>query len=87
MTLTNKDLNNLKDLMKVTIDEDETLVRKNHIKNLPTKDEFYEETLKILKKLDNLEESMDIVTDRQSDHGDRIEALEKIHPNGAHSLT
>lgn len=55
------------------------------IKNLPTKDEFFEETLKVLKKLDNLEEAMDIVSSRQTKHGDQIEALEKIHPHGSRS--
>ncbi|OGM13633.1 hypothetical protein A3A76_03035 [Candidatus Woesebacteria bacterium RIFCSPLOWO2_01_FULL_39_23] len=87
MSLTNKDLNNIKDLIKVTISEDETLVRKDDLKYLPTKDDFYEQTVKILKKLDNLEGSMDIVSERQSKHSDQIEALEKIHPNGMHSLS
>lgn len=56
MSLTSTDLKNVKDLLKSTIDEDDTLVRKDDIKHLPTKDEFFEETLKVLKKLDNLEE-------------------------------
>lgn len=41
MGLTDKDLKNIGILVKVTIEEDETLVRKDDIKHLPTKDEFY----------------------------------------------
>ncbi len=29
---------------------------------------------------------MDLISAAQSDHGDRIEALEKIHPQGKHGL-
>ena len=78
MTLTQTDLDEIETIVDEKIGE--------KTKNLPTKDEFYEQTVKILKKLDNLEESMDIVSERQSKHGDRIEALEKIHPKGKHVL-
>ena len=53
----------------------------------PTKDEFYEQTLKILKKLDDLEIEKDILSNHSTVHSDRIEALEKIHPKGKHTLT
>lgn len=79
MTLTQTDLDDIEKIVEETVDE--------KTKNLPTKDEFYEQSLKILKKLDNLEESMHIVSERQSKHGDQLEALEKIHPKGVHSLT
>ena len=77
--LTQNDLDKIEVIVEDKVDE--------KTKNLPTKDEFYEQTLKVLKKLDNLEESMDIVSSRQSEHSDQIEALEKIHPQGAHSAT
>jgi len=77
--LTQNDLDKIEEVVEKKVDE--------KTKNLPTKDEFYEQTLKVLKKLDNLEESMDIVSARQSEHGDQIEALEKIHPQGTHSAT
>lgn len=41
MTLTNDDFKGIKELVAQAIAEDETLVRKNDIKYLPTKDEFY----------------------------------------------
>lgn len=76
--LTQNDLDKIEVVVEKKVDE--------KTKNLPTKDEFYEQTLKVLKKLDNLEESMDIVSSRQSKHSDQIEALEKIHPQGIHSV-
>lgn len=77
--LTQNDFDKIEVIVEKKVDE--------KTKNLPTKDEFYEQTLKVLKKLDNLEESMDIVSARQSEYSDQIEALEKIHPQGTHSAT
>jgi len=48
--LTQNDLDKIEVIVEEKVDE--------KTKNLPTKDEFYEQTLKVLKKLDNLEESM-----------------------------
>jgi hypothetical protein len=86
-TLDNDDLKAVKSLVDVALDEklDEKLEDK--LSYLPTKDEFYEQTLKILKKLDDLEESMDIVSARQSEHSDKTEALENIHPQRIHSIS
>ncbi len=64
--------------------EEKGLVTREDIKHLPTKDQFYKETLRILKKLDDLETEKDVLSHNVSDHSDRIEALEKIHPQGAH---
>jgi len=77
--LTQNDLDKIEVIVEEKVDE--------KTKNLPTKDEFYEQTLKVLKKLDNLEESMDIVSSKQSEHSDQIEALEKIHLQGTHPAT
>jgi hypothetical protein len=63
------------------------LVTKDDLKYLPTKDEFYEQTLKLYKKMEDLESEKDILSSHSSDHSDRIEALEKIHPKGNHSAT
>ncbi len=52
--LTQSDLNEVEEVVGEKIDE--------KTKNLPTKDEFYKETLKILSKLDKLDEAMTIVT-------------------------
>jgi hypothetical protein len=78
-TLDDKDLLNIKNLMEVTIDEaieKKELVSIKDISHLPTKDEFYEQTGKILKKLDSLEEEKDIISHQVSRHEDRIMKIE-----------
>ncbi|MDP3994248.1 MAG: hypothetical protein Q8P91_00250 [bacterium] len=87
MSLTNGDLKAIGNLVGVVLDEkieEKGLVTKDDIKYLPTKDELYAETTKILKKMDDLEVEKDLFLHRSSDHSDRIEALEKIHPTGKH---
>lgn len=80
MTLTPNDLTALADLIKVTIDEslDEKLDEK--LSHLPNKDVFYEQTDKILKRLDDLEEEKDLLSNRVSVHEDRLEKLEGLLP-------
>ncbi len=67
--------------------EEKGLITKDDLKYLPSKDEFYKETLKILKKLDDLEIEKDTLSHQVSDHSDRIEKLENIHPQGRHLAT
>jgi predicted nuclease with TOPRIM domain len=76
MALTNTDLKNIKDLVKVTIDEDETLVRKDDIKHLPTKDEFYEKMDEVVGELKAIREEFPTINHQLSDHEDRIEKIE-----------
>ena len=76
MSFTNNDLNNLKKLIKVTIDEDETLVRKEDIKNLPTKDEFYEKMDEVVGELKAIREELPLISHRLSNHEDRIQRVE-----------
>lgn len=88
MKLTNDDLKAFKDIVEVALDEkieEKDLVTNEDLKYLPTKDDFYTETLKILKKIDDLEVEKDILSKHSSSHSDRIEALEKIHPKSKHS--
>ncbi|KKQ37645.1 MAG: hypothetical protein US53_C0013G0004 [Candidatus Woesebacteria bacterium GW2011_GWA1_37_7] len=74
--LDNDDLTAIKNLMEVTFDAklDEKLDVK--LSHLPTKDEFYEQTSKILKRLDDMETEKDILSHRVSGHEDRIEKIE-----------
>ncbi len=58
---------------------------KDKLGNLPTKDQFYEETLKIMKRLDNIEEQTKMLSSRTYDNTDKIGKLEKIHPHNSHS--
>jgi hypothetical protein len=78
--------------IKVMFDEslevklDEKLDEKFKYKfgNLPTKDQFYEETLKVLTKLDSIETQMTMLSGRTYDNTDKIEKLQKIHPHNSH---
>jgi len=89
MKLTNEDFKAFKDLVEVTLDEkieEKGLVTRADISHLPTKDEFYAETAKLYKKMEDIEEALDIVNDRSSENRDRIEDLEEIHPGGRHAI-
>jgi hypothetical protein len=84
MALTDKDMKALRELFEVILDEKEVLTKKD-IEHLPTKDEFYEQTSEILKRLDDLEESNTLISERVSKHSDVIEKLRKIHPQYSHN--
>lgn len=80
MTLTNNDLKNIKILFKTTIDEDETLVRKDDIKHLPTKEEFFNKEDKVIKEIKTAREEMSLLSDTNRKINDceiRIEKVEK----------
>jgi hypothetical protein len=82
--LDDNDLKAIKDLIEVTVDEvfeKREVATKNDLSHLPTKDEFYEQTGEIIKRLDNLEEEKDVLSHRVSNHEDRIINLEsKLRP-------
>ncbi len=88
MQLTDEDLNALKNIIEVTIDEklDQKLDEKfkEQLGHLPTKDEFYKETARLYKKIDDMEVVQDILEERSKTNRDRIEKLEEIHPKGIH---
>jgi hypothetical protein len=77
--LDDEDLKSIKDLVEVTLDEiidKRELVTKKDLSHLPTKDEFYEQTGEIIKRLDNLEQEKDVLSHQVSNHEDRIEKIE-----------
>jgi hypothetical protein len=77
--LDNEDLQAIKSLIEVTLDEaieSKELVTKKDLSHLPTKGEFYEQTGQIIKRLDNLEQEKDVLAHQVSNHEDRIEKLE-----------
>ncbi|MBU0569993.1 hypothetical protein KKB40_04400 [Patescibacteria group bacterium] len=49
--------------------------------------DFYEKIDPILKEVLTARDERPIIVHRQSDHEDRIENLEKIHPQGKHPFT
>lgn len=83
MMLTEKDLAAIGNLIKVVIDQSD-LVTKKDLAFLPSKDEFYEETLKLHKKLEDLEMEKNVLVRQVRRQSERIDSLEDIHPGGKH---
>jgi hypothetical protein len=87
ITRSNKDLDAIKSLVKVAVQdaiEEQKLVTKDDIKHLPTKEEFHSENAKLMKELKIIREEQPILSNKVSQHSDRLDNLEKIHPQGQH---
>jgi hypothetical protein len=80
LTRSDKDINSIKGLITVAVDdaiEKKQLVTKNDISHLPTKDDFFKETSKLFKKMEDIETDLKLVTEKVSEHSDDIEELKK----------
>jgi hypothetical protein len=78
VSLTNSDFKNIKELVTQAIDENETLVRKEDVKHLPTKDEFCNKMDEVMGELKTMGEEHTILSGRVYDnHEPRIEKVEK----------
>lgn len=75
----------IKIAVKEVISESD-LVTKKDLKYLPTKEEYYKRMDEMMAKLNKMETEFTVLNGRVSDHSDRIENLEDIHPNGIHSF-
>lgn len=83
MKLGDDDLKAIGNLMKLTIREDETLVRKSDISHLPTKKEFYEANDKLMKELEAAREERVVLSGlnkKVNDHDEQIKKIQdKLH--------
>ena len=70
--------------LEIKLDEKLEEKFKEKLGSLPSKDQFYEETLKVLKKLDDIEGQMTMLSGRTYDNTDRLDPFEKIHPDYTH---
>lgn len=89
MAVTSGDLKKIKEVFEFVFVEkvDELgLVTKDDIKHLPTKEEFYDQSDKLMKELKDIREEQSILSQHSKDHSDAIEALQKIHPNNSHPV-
>ena len=84
MSLTTNDLKLIKDVMRSTIDqaldENETFARKDDVKHLPTKEEFFASEDRLMGELKAVREEMTMLSDmnrKVNDHDDRIAKVEK----------
>lgn len=76
MALTKKDLNAIKDLVEVVIDEKE-LVTKDDIKHLPTKEEFYASQDELMKEVRDLRDEVTVVGEQVRRNTRRVEKVER----------
>lgn len=87
MTMTTDDFNALGDLITQKVEdvfEQKGVVTKEDIKHLPTKEQFYDQSAKIMKELKDIREEKTVLGGQVSDHSDRIEVIENklgITPN------
>ena len=81
MPLTKQDLSQIKTVVEDVVEEKFN----EKLKFLPTKDEFYTETAKLMKEVQDMREEQDTLTYRVSTHSDQIEDLQKIHPGNTHT--
>ncbi|MBI4157509.1 hypothetical protein HY502_01535 [Candidatus Woesebacteria bacterium] len=83
MTLTDKDLKNIKELMEVTIVEkldaaiENEIATKSDLSHLPTKEEFFSRTDETMGELKAMREEHIVASGQISDHEDRIVRLEQ----------
>lgn len=87
MTLDDSDVKTIKDAFSEVFDEkvqELGLVTKEDISHLPSKEEYFNREDKMMAKLKKIEEELTVVTKQCSDHSDKIEKLEKMHPHGRH---
>jgi hypothetical protein len=80
MTFSNDDFTTMKNLMKESMKEvleDEQVVTKSDISHLPTKEEFYDQTDKLMKEVKDSREEHTILQHQVSDQEDRITKLEE----------
>jgi predicted nuclease with TOPRIM domain len=75
---------NQQDLDQIEKIIDEKLDEK--LKLLPAKDELFERLDEIVGELKSVREEQAAMAGRLSNHEDRLEQLEEIHPNNAHPL-
>lgn len=77
-------------LIEVILDEklEQKLDQKlqEHLRHYPTKEDFFSRMDDLMGEVKTIREEVTLVAYRSSDHTDRIEALEKIHPDGRHPL-
>jgi len=77
-TLDTDDLQKIKQLIEVSLGEviETTLVTKDDLGHLPTKDEFYSKMDEVMGELKATREEVAVQTHQVADHDDRLEKLE-----------
>ena len=77
MSLTQKDLDAIKDLMGITIDESLEKKLDEKLKNFPTKEEFFNKMDEVMGELKVIREETSVLSHQVSNHEDRITKVEQ----------
>ncbi len=76
MSLTQKDFDQIEELLDEKLDEK----LDQRLKNLPTKDEFFFKMDEVMGELKTIREEQEIISYTVSNHENRLQNLEEIHP-------
>ena len=76
MTLTQKDLDAIKDLIGVVVDEKLEEKLEEKLKYFPSKEEFFSRMDEVMKELKIIREEQTVLSHQVSDHNDRITKVE-----------
>jgi hypothetical protein len=73
----------IKQAVAEVFDEKDVITRED-LKYLPSKEEYYKREDEMITELKAIREEITVQSGQLSDHSDRIENLENIHPRGKH---
>jgi hypothetical protein len=73
----------IKQAVTEVFDEKDVITRED-LKYLPSKEEYYKREDEMMTELKVIREEITVQSGQLSDHSDRIENLENIHPRGKH---
>ncbi len=76
MKLTQADLDAIKDLIGITLDDALEAKLNEKLSHLPTKEEFYAKMDEVMKELKDIREEHTVISDQVPDIIDRLTALE-----------
>lgn len=76
MSLTQKDLNAIRDLIGITIDEDMEEKLDEKLSKFPTKEEFFNRMDEVMRELKIIKEETTVLSHQVSNHDDRITKVE-----------
>jgi predicted nuclease with TOPRIM domain len=85
MVLTKADVVIIEDIVERKLEEKLEEKFDEKLKFLPTKDEFYTKMDEVMGELKAIREEQVIGSHQLGNHEDRLERLEKIHPQGQHA--
>ena len=77
MSLTQKDLDAIKDLVGITIDEVMERKLDEKLKNFPTKEEFFNRMDEVMSELKVIREETTVLSHQVSKHEDRVTEVEQ----------